>query len=60
MKSKKRDCPECLYWVFTRDSHMCLKDYNRPTNTTYDLSSEYAYGPCGDYRTIKLEKVRKT
>lgn len=60
MKKKVRNCPECNHWWFTRTTYGCSLDENRQTNTTDNLGSEWAAGPCKDFKPIKRRKANGT
>ena len=36
-KRKRKNCPECRYWKFSRVSHSCTKNPERPTYTSLTL-----------------------
>lgn len=47
---RSRNCPECRNWWFDRMRHGCSVDDKRPTNTTAQLGSQFAAGPCKDFK----------
>ena len=51
-KRNCRNCPKCKNWWFDRTRYGCKLDDKRVTNTTLQLYSEYAIGPCKDYSPV--------
>jgi len=50
-----RQCPICQNWWFDRMKHGCTIDSTRRTNTTADLSSEFAAGACIDFKPAVIK-----
>ena len=57
-RMEQRNCPKCEHWWMTRMSHGCRLDEHRKTNTTYELGSERAAGPCSDFSPKTIESDR--
>lgn len=50
-----RQCPLCQHWWFDRMRHGCKIDSARRTNTTAELSSEFAAGECKDFQPAVIK-----
>lgn len=53
-KRQRKNCPECIYWRFSRMSHSCSKNPERPTWTSFDLPPDKKdWGWCPDMKKRK-------
>jgi len=53
-RRQRKNCPECIYWRYSRMSHSCSKNPERTTWTSFDLPPDKKdWGWCPDMKKRK-------